>query len=94
MWTLDPTIVFLNHGSFGATPRAVQEEQARWRAEMETRPVEFLDRRLPGLLDEAREWVASFVRADPAGLVFVPNPTTATNVVLSSIRLQPGDKCW
>ena len=34
-WLLDPDVAFLNHGSFGATPRRVLAAQDRWRAEME-----------------------------------------------------------
>ena len=39
---LDPAVIFLNHGSFGATPREVLQAQQRWQAEMEANPVEFL----------------------------------------------------
>ena len=29
-WLLNSDTVFLNHGSFGATPRIVLEEQKKW----------------------------------------------------------------
>jgi isopenicillin-N epimerase len=91
-WVLDPGVTFLNHGSFGACPRPVLEAQGAWRVEMERRPVEFLDRRLLGLLDAARADAASFLGADSGDLVFVPNATSAVSTVLASVRLGPGDE--
>ena len=38
---LNPKIHFLNHGSFGATPKPVFQEYQRWRRELEYQPVEF-----------------------------------------------------
>lgn len=90
-WTLDPAIDFLNHGSFGATPRAAQELQRELRARMERQPVQFF-RELEGLLDEARAKVAAFVNADPDDLAFVPNTTTGVNTVVRSLELEPGDE--
>ncbi|MGA7615997.1 MAG: aminotransferase class V-fold PLP-dependent enzyme [Thermoanaerobaculia bacterium] len=89
---LDWGTVFLNHGSFGACPRGVLDEQRRLREAIELAPVRFLARELEGLLDSARATVASFVGADPAGVAFVPNATTAVNSVLRSLELHAGDE--
>jgi isopenicillin-N epimerase len=51
---LDPTVTFLNHGSFGATPKPVFKEYQRWQRELEKQPVEFLGRRISGLLADSR----------------------------------------
>jgi isopenicillin-N epimerase len=91
-WTLYPTVDFLNHGSFGATPRPVLESQARWRAEIEQQPVHFFARRLPGLLEGVRARVARFLDADPEGLAFVPNATTGVATVLQGLDWAPGDE--
>lgn len=91
-WDLDPSVTFLNHGSFGACPRPVLAEQSRLRAEMERQPVDFLDRRLDGLLEAARISVAAFLGADPDGLAFMANTTTAASTVIRALNLQPGDQ--
>lgn len=91
-WTLDPTVRFLNHGSFGATPRVVLDEQARLRAEMEAEPVEFLARALPARMEAVRARVASFLGADPAGLMPVSNATAGVNAVLRAFDWSAGDE--
>ena len=91
-WTLDPDITYLNHGAFGATPRVVLEKQSEYRAQMEREPVRFFVRELEPLLDAARNELAEFINADPAGLAFVPNATTGVNAVLRSLDLDKFDE--
>lgn len=92
VWALDPAVVFLNHGSFGACPRAVLAVQADLRAEMEANPVAFLGRALEGRLDAARTCLAAFLRANPEELAFVPNATAGVATILRSLRFAPGDE--
>jgi len=92
LWCLDPSIAYLNHGSYGACPRAVLERQRSLQLEMEREPVDFLSRELPGRLQSARSALARFVGAETADLVFVPNATTAVNAVLRSLEFAPGDE--
>ncbi len=89
---LDPDVVFLNHGSYGATPEQVFAEYGRWQRELERQPVEFLGRRAEGLLDDARVAMAAYLGCERDDLVFVPNATTGINVVARSLPLEPGDE--
>jgi isopenicillin-N epimerase len=91
-WTLDPEIIFLNHGSFGATPKTVLEEQARIRRKMELEPLIFFDHLYLDELDRARRALAAFVGAQTDDLVFIVNATTGVNTVLRSLRLRPDDE--
>jgi isopenicillin-N epimerase len=92
LWSLEPGLIFLNHGSFGACPIDVLRYQAALRAEMEAEPVRFLSRELDDRLDAARAALATFVGADPGDLAFVTNATGGVNAVLRSLRFSAGDE--
>ena len=89
---LDPSIVFLNHGSFGATPKPVFREYQRWQRELERQPVEFLDRRFVERMAEARATLAEYLGTTRDNLVYVTNATVGVNIVARSLDLSPGDE--
>jgi len=99
---LDPEVVHLNHGSFGACPVAVFEEYQALQRELEAGPTDFFTRKVarwfwggaeqPGRLAEARGRLAAFVGARAEDLVFVPNATSGLNAVIRSLTLAPGDE--
>lgn len=91
-WTLDPDVVFLNHGSFGACPTPVLAAQRRYQELLEAEPVRFFVERCEGLLDRSRARLAELLSADAASLAFVPNATAGVNAVVRSLRFEPGDE--
>ncbi len=91
-WDLAPGVTYLNHGSFGPSPRVVREARQRWADELERNPMEFFVRRQEALLDEASRELGKFVGCRPENLVFVPNATVAMNIVAENSQLEPGDE--
>ena len=91
-WGLDPNTVFLNHGSFGATPIAVLEEQDRIRRLMERDPVHFVERLSHEMWQDSINELSKFLNADSGGMSFVANATTGVNTILRSLNLSKGDE--
>lgn len=89
---INPNITFLNHGSFGSCPKPIFEEFQRYQLELETEPVEFIQRNQPKYLKTARESLAKFVGCNAKDLFFTSNPTFAINVIMRSIKLEKGDE--
>jgi isopenicillin-N epimerase len=91
-WPLDAAVTMLNHGSFGACPSVVLQRQRALRCQMEARPVQFLVREMPELLDASRRRLAELIGAEPQDLVFVSNATAGVNSVLRSLDFRAGDE--
>lgn len=89
---LDNTITFLNHGSFGACPKPIFVEFQRLQLELEQEPVNFIQKKLPVYLKEAKNPLAKFIGCNEEDFFFTPNPTFAVNTIMRSLNLQPGDE--
>ncbi len=89
---IDPSITFLNHGSFGAVPRPVFRAWQRWQRELENQPVEFLGRRFNDLMRSARVALADYIGTVGGNVIFSQNVTIALNIAAHSLALGPGDE--
>ena len=89
LFSLDPAVAHLNHGSFGAVPIGVQRAQQRLRDEIEANPMRFFAAGLHDRIAHTRRHLAAFVGADPDGTALVPNATTGIAIVLQSLRPGP-----
>ncbi len=90
-WDLAPGVTYLNHGSFGPPPRAVQRVRRQFQSQLDSQPMEFFDRRYEEAWFGARDCLAQFVGADPRNLVFAENATSAMNIIARNLRLGPSD---
>ena len=92
LWGLDPSVAFLNHGSYGAVPHAVHRERLAVIQNIEKNPADFIARQLPQRISEQRRNLAAWLNAQPQTLAFVPNATSGIGAVLASLSWQPGDE--
>jgi isopenicillin-N epimerase len=92
MFALEEGMAFLNHGSYGAVPKAVTQAQEIWRRRMEAQPVRFFLDEAPGATRVAAGIAARFVGTAPERFGFVENASQGTGAVMASLRLAPGDR--
>ncbi len=97
LWSLRDDAIFLNHGSYGACPRAVQAEQDRIRREMEWQPDAFIHDNIvpkdtPTPLRAVAGQVDQFVGAAGEAIALIENATVGIQSVLDSFPLDPGDE--
>jgi isopenicillin-N epimerase len=99
LWELAEGGAFLNHGSFGACPKAVLATQAEVRAAMESQPDVFFRRQIhprddgsESPLRAAAARLAAFVNAPAGQVAFVENATLGVQSIVGSVPLGAGDE--
>lgn len=92
LWQLDPAVIHLNHGAFGATPRAVLQAQQTLRDEIELSPSGYFGSQHFPRLRAAAVKVARWLGTPDDELAFVDNATAGANAVLRSLALAAGDE--
>lgn len=92
LFTLAEDIAHLNHGSYGATPRAVIAAQRAYQDEMESEPSGFMQNRFPILMRRSAEAIGAYLNAEVNQIALVENATAGVNAVVQSLSLGPGDE--
>ena len=88
-WSLDPTVIHLNHGSYGAVPIAAQNAQQSFRADMESNPCDWfsdVNRKVAA----ARREVAGFIGSNPESTALVVNASAGASVVFANVPAWTG----
>ncbi|WP_241998542.1 aminotransferase class V-fold PLP-dependent enzyme [Kribbella sp. VKM Ac-2569] len=91
LWTLDPDVLHLNHGSYGAVPRRTQEVMAGLRAEMDANPMVWF-RTVADRLTASRLALAAYLETDPDGFALVPNASAGVTVALQTLPIPAGSR--
>ena len=91
-WSIPHDVTYLNHGSFGPTPVAVQAARAEWSLKLASQPMDFFLRAMEPALDDAAAVLGEFISSPAEDLCFVDNATVAMNIVAQSVRLESDDE--
>lgn len=87
---------YMNHGSFGACPRAVRVFVQQQREALMRNPMDYFLTDTKRLMDENRAFWAELTNADPEGIAHAECATQAVNTVMKSLALRgffkPGDE--
>ncbi len=79
---------YMNHGSFGACPRAVREFVQAQRAALMRNPIEYFAIETPRRMSENRLFWSAFAKADAEGVAHVECATLGVNTILKSLALR------
>jgi len=92
LFNLNTAITFLNHGSFGACPKAVFLDYQNWQRELEAEPIQFITKTGVAAYRKSKEVFAETFNCAVDDFFFTPNPSTAFNTVIKSLQLEAGDE--
>ena len=92
LFLLEPGLVYLNHGGFGATPKDVLDEKRRILVEVERNPVEIFQHNLRARWHAVVEKIAARFSLDADSVAIVDNATDGITAILRSLSLKAGDE--
>ncbi|MEQ8818001.1 MAG: aminotransferase class V-fold PLP-dependent enzyme [Thalassobaculum sp.] len=92
LFQLEDGAVYLNHGSYGATPKLVTAAQRRWQDRLEAEPSRFMEREFRPGLRVAAERLSVHLGVPGRSIAMVENATQAVNAILRSLTLKRGDE--
>jgi len=92
LFMLDSKITYLNHGSFGACPKPIFNELINWQKKLEREPVKHLVFDIYNYLEKSRDALSKYVDCNKNDVIFSPNPSTALNTVIKSLKLKKDDE--
>lgn len=85
LWQLDPSVSYLNHGSFGAVPNDVQLVQESFQKRMNSNPNRWFRTDIPDLMVGARHIAAAWFGVDSDDFAFVPNASQGVVTAVQSL---------
>jgi isopenicillin-N epimerase len=91
-WRLEPEVLYLNHGGYGAPALTVSRAADEWRQRTEANPTRFFEETLGPEIRRNADLLGAYLKAKGQDLVFVDNVTAGVNAVLRSLVLIPGDE--
>lgn len=88
-WSLTPSKVHLNHGSYGSVPRAAQAAQLALKERMDANPCTWFMGQFD-MVATARTGIAEFLSVSPQDVALVHNASAGVSTVYNSLAFPAG----
>ncbi len=89
---LDESIIYLNHGSFGACPKPIFDDLQFWQKKLEFEPAQFITKLSNQYLKQSKSSLAKYINCSADDFIYTTNPTSALNLVIKNLPLKKGDE--
>ncbi|MBI4552064.1 MAG: aminotransferase class V-fold PLP-dependent enzyme [Candidatus Latescibacteria bacterium] len=89
---LDPTVTYLNNGSFGPCPKIVFDVVVESMRRLQSQPFQQFLREIPQAVRASKEKLGAYVGANPDDFAFVMNLTIGMNMVAGGLDFERGDE--
>ena len=88
LFSLDPSYLNINHGSYGSSPRYVHDKLGHYQLLAERNPDRWFRLEVPAEMKRVRERLSTYVNCESEDLVLIDNASAAVNSILKSLRFQ------
>jgi len=89
---IDPESVYLTHGTFGGCLKVAFDSKIKWQQKIESDPFDFLNNHAINNLEHSRKVLGKYLNCNYDDIVYFPNPSTALNAVIKSLKLKKSDE--
>ncbi|CAF0773865.1 unnamed protein product [Adineta ricciae] len=91
LFSLDPSYVNVNHGSYGSASKYVQEKLREYQMKAELNPDRWYRIDVQLEMNKLREKLSAYVNCDPDDLVIVDNASAGINSILKSLKFRSNE---
>ncbi|CAF1334495.1 unnamed protein product [Rotaria magnacalcarata] len=91
LFSLDPSYININHGSYGSAPKSVHEKLREYQLTAELNPDRWFRLDVQNAMDKVRKRLSDYVNCDSDDLVILENASAGINSILKSLKFQSNE---
>lgn len=91
LFSLDPSYININHGSYGSAPKYVHEKLQEYQLRAELNPDRWFRLDIQVEMENLRKKLSQYVNCDSDDLVILENASSGINSILKSLKFQANE---
>jgi selenocysteine lyase/cysteine desulfurase len=91
LFSLDPSYININHGSYGSAPKYVHEKLQEYQLKAEFNPDRWFRIEVQIEMENLRQKLSKYINSDPDDIVILDNASAGINSILKSLKFQSNE---